>query len=366
MADNRNTNTIHYNRTYKMQTQIKCIQINLQHSRVATDNLVKIIEKDGTDILCIQEPYTIRNKVVGITKKYKIFTSGEGRNQAAIVVTNKQLDTLLIKQLSDEDIVVLEVIFDNVKIILTSMYFDISQQIGIDLLKIEAIIKHAKGAGVLIVMDSNSRSTSWHDTLTNTRGRILEEFLMSQQLHKMNEESDYTTFRSGRGTSNIDLTVISNQLLRAVVEWEISDQESCSDHSIIRYAIGQGKGNRTEFNFHDVRYIVQKGNIEKFQENLFRLAQKKICKINKEGGIEDFDKTLCIRVFEGTDIETLIEEFHEVLMLACSKSFRTHRSSKRATSNKSVPWWTEELTIMKKRLNALRRRYQRTRNNEDL
>jgi len=99
-------------------------------------------------------------------------------------------------------------------------------------------------------MDSNSRFTSWHDTLPNARGRSLEEFLMSQRLHVMNEESDYTTFRSGRGTSNIDLTVISNQLLRAVVEWEISDQD----------AIGQDKGNRIEFDFQDVRYtsIVQK------------------------------------------------------------------------------------------------------------
>jgi len=93
------------------------------------------------------------------------------------------------------------------------MYFDISQQIGIDLLKIEAIIQHAKRAGVLIAMDSNSRSTSWHDTLTNTRGRILEEFLMSKQLHIMNEGRDYTTFRSRRDTTNIDLTVINNQLL---------------------------------------------------------------------------------------------------------------------------------------------------------
>jgi hypothetical protein len=140
-----------------------------------------------------------------------------------------------------------------------------------------------------------------------------------------------------QGTSNIDLTVISNQLLRAVVEWEISDQERCSDHSIIRYAIVQGKRNRTEFDFQDLRYIVRKGNIEKFQGNLLRLAEKKISKINKEGRTEDLDKTLCTRVFEETDIEKLIEEFHEVLKLACSISFRTQRASKRATSNKSVP-----------------------------
>jgi hypothetical protein len=67
-----------------------------------------------------------------------------------------------------------------------------------------------------------------------------------------------------------------------------------------------------------------------------------------------------------TDIEKLIEEFHEVLKLACSKSFRTQQASKKAMSNKSVSWWTEELTIMRKRLNAQRRRYQRTINNEEL
>jgi len=33
---------------------------------------------------------------------------------------------------------------------------------------------------------------------------------------------------------------------------------------------------------------------------------------------------------------------------------------------KSVPWWTDALTTLRKRTNALRRRYQRTLNNEEL
>jgi hypothetical protein len=65
------------------------------------------------------------------------------------------------------------------------------------------------------------------------------------------------------------------------------------------------------------------------------------------------------------DIEKSIEEFHEILKMACNKTFRTQRTSKKATAHKPVPWWTEELTIMRKRTNALRRRYQRTRNNEE-
>jgi hypothetical protein len=117
MAVTCSTNTLYCNGKYKMQTQIKCLQINLQHSRVATANLMKIIEEDSTDILCTQEPYTIQNKIAGIPKKFKIFTSGEGRNRAAIVVTNNQIDTLLVKQLSHVYAVFVEVIIGKLNII---------------------------------------------------------------------------------------------------------------------------------------------------------------------------------------------------------------------------------------------------------
>jgi hypothetical protein len=38
----------------------------------------------------------------------------------------------------------------------------------------ELVINHAKGTGILFAADSNARSTSWHDILTNTGGKILE------------------------------------------------------------------------------------------------------------------------------------------------------------------------------------------------
>jgi hypothetical protein len=73
-----------------------------------------------------------------------------------------------------------------------------------------------------------------------------------------------------------------------------------------------------------------------------------------------------MRVFQDMDIEKSIEEFHKVLKLACNKSFRTQWVAKTAMTHKAVPWWTEELTIMRKRTNALQLRYQRTRNNKEL
>jgi len=52
------------------------------------------------------------------------------------------------------------------------MNLETTQQIGIEMRKIDAKIQHANNAGLLIAMESNFRSYSWHDLLTNRRGRM--------------------------------------------------------------------------------------------------------------------------------------------------------------------------------------------------
>jgi len=158
-----------------------------------------------------------------------------------------------------------------------------------------------------------------------------------------------TTFLNSRGSSNIDLTVIRIQLLRPVVHWEVGDQESCSDHSIIKFATGQGSWGRSKQESQGVRYIVKGKDIDKFQGNLLRLQEERLNATNTEGGSVDLDVTLSKRANEETDIEKLIEEFQEVLEAACDKSFRKQQTTKKTITNKSVPWWTDELTVMRKR-----------------
>jgi hypothetical protein len=97
------------------------------------------------------------------------------------LVTNSHIDVLLLKQLSGEDAVVVEITIDGVKLILASMYFDISRQIEMDLSKIDAVLQHGNGAGVLLAKDSNARSASWHDSTTNARHKTLDVYLMSKE-----------------------------------------------------------------------------------------------------------------------------------------------------------------------------------------
>jgi len=103
------------------------------------------------------------------------------------------------------------------------MYFDITKEIERELDKIEEILEFTKGNGLVIAVDSNSRSGAWHDSQTNQRGKIMEEYIISKNLNIMNEESELTTFQNRRGRSNIDLTIVNNQLLTALKNWEISE-----------------------------------------------------------------------------------------------------------------------------------------------
>ena len=151
---------------------LRCMQVNLQHSKTATDHFNQLTMEMDIDIAFIQEPHIYQNQVTGISRKHRTFACGNGRKRAAILVANKQIDVLLISQLSEEDIVV-EVIQGNLKFIAASVYLDIENEITMDLYKIENILQFAKDGGLLVAMDSNARSKTWHDVLTNKKGRIL-------------------------------------------------------------------------------------------------------------------------------------------------------------------------------------------------
>ena len=109
---------------------IKCLQINLQHSRAVTANLMKIVTEDEIDIIFTQEPYSIHGKVTGIPTKYTTLTAGGARPRAAVVVTNRGIDTTMLRQLSDRDAVAVEVIKGNTKVIAVSMYFRVTNERG--------------------------------------------------------------------------------------------------------------------------------------------------------------------------------------------------------------------------------------------
>jgi hypothetical protein len=84
----------------KNQKQTRCLQINLQHSKAATCNMMKMLEKEETDLIFTQEIYEYQNRPAEIGKKYRIYMAGNGKHRAAIVIPNNEVEAILISQVS--------------------------------------------------------------------------------------------------------------------------------------------------------------------------------------------------------------------------------------------------------------------------
>jgi hypothetical protein len=125
----------------------------------------------------------------------------------------------------------------------------------------EEILQFTKGMG------SSSQSTVTVDQPLGTinkqthMGKSLEEYITSKNLYIMIEKSELTTFQNRRGSSNIDLTIVNNELLKPLKNWEISEEESCSDHNIITFGLGQNTHYDTAYNHTADRYVVTGENL---------------------------------------------------------------------------------------------------------
>lgn len=108
--------------------------------------------------------------------------------------------------------------------LLISAYFDITEDIYLNLRQLEMVPDSTKDKRVLISVD-----------IANARGRAVD-FIASNQLFVVNEDSDTFTFETIIAKSNVDLT-ITNSLLNIICDWKIEVQESRSDHKLISFKI---------------------------------------------------------------------------------------------------------------------------------
>jgi hypothetical protein len=307
------------------------------------------MKEANKDIAFTQEQYNYQNQVIGIPRSYKIFTSGKARKRAAVVVVNKQIDAILIDQLSDEDTAVIEITYGNLRFIAASIYLDIKNEMASDLHKIENIQRLAKGLGLLVAMDSNARSTSWYDAITNRRSRILKEFIISNQLNVANEDSTITTFESTRGTSNIDLTVADNTMVKLLHTWQCNEQGSLSDHRYITFCIEKHKSIFHDFNYNGTKYITSERVFQHFDNNFIKEIKNNF-RIRET---LDLDNTLCELLTSESETEMAVRKYQDSIVAASKKSFKVRQLMQKTIGFKSVLWWTGELTIIRKKINTM-------------
>jgi len=192
----------------------------------------------------------------------------------------------------------------------------------------------------------------------------MEDFIASNQLHIVNEESPRKTFQSSRGESNIDLTIVSNQMLVDITGWDIAEEESASDHNIITFGLKIEGDKNNERNSPETKYTLKEGQHKEFYKNFFHNISKNFQIEYTRRNTEDIDERLY----------TILKEQHKTFYCKDGRyntgnmqdNMQTPKQLNHKSKRQDSAVVDGHTTIMRKRTNSIRRLYQRTKNNNNL
>ena len=94
----------------------------------------------------------------------------------------------------------------------------------------------------------------------------------------------------------------------------------------------------------------------------------KFSNTNTNEDLGKIDQEICDNLNENVndDVDELEDKVCSCITAACNTTFKISKTARHVIKKNTIPWWTEELTMLRKRTSALRRRFQRTTNNDTL
>ena len=101
------------------------------------------------------------------------------------------------------------------------------------------------------------------------------------------------------------------------------------------------------FNNQSVRYLVKELKYHEFDRKLVQETLKFFKKVNHKASVEEREMNLSTIASQENDLKRFVETFTEALQSACRKTFKTISTENKTKKKKSVPWWTDSLTIMR-------------------
>lgn len=199
------------------------------------------------------------------------------------------------------------------------------------------VLRTLRGKRLLIAVDSNARLSLWGSQRSDERGEKFEELIREFNMQILNRIEQGPTFWTARGSSYIDVTLVSSSMSQFVGEWKVRNEWSTSDHNSIdiRLRVPKKSDDRGTVN---MRFDTRRADWEQFAETLTNLSKSRL---------------ETIEVSSADHIEELADTLATVLTEACTASMPRKRKFR-----KSNPWWTQELTRLKKKVAGYRRAFQ--------
>ncbi|XP_023243141.1 uncharacterized protein LOC111641236 [Centruroides sculpturatus] len=238
---------------------IKLLQLNAQKSKAACSLLIKTASDIESDIITIQEPYTIDNKIVRFGKWQVLTGQTKNRPKCGIIVCNPNLDIALIPQLCTERICV-AIMQQSRPIYIISAYFSPDDNDEGCVNELTKAIKKINSNHIIISGDLNAKSAIWYHKHEDRRGRLVADLMDGHDLVSTNMTT-HPTFHTLHAEGWTDVCIVSNDLSQRITNCETLLIPSASDH---RYIATHISDIATPLNSNS--YLVKRTNWELFRE----------------------------------------------------------------------------------------------------
>ena len=201
-----------------VSTKINIIQVNLNKAHGAQVELLNKINKLGSYIAFVTEPYCYKKNLSIPPKNSYVLPTNRKEHPRAAIFSSKDIVINEISELCHRDMAIGIAKMEGRTTVLVSLYLDINQSPTPDFLVKALEYSKNRGYSMLIGSDTNSHSTLWGKE-SNIRGEQLEELIDTYNLDIHNRRK-MPTYDCSLGQSIIDVT-LSMDLKIAVENWKV-------------------------------------------------------------------------------------------------------------------------------------------------
>lgn len=244
-----------------VRVKLSIKQINLHHCKGATALIDRSMKRSQTNIdnqhvknlVLVQEPWVRNGNIEGFDKSHNtVYSLTHGRRARTCIIAEKSLNLTLLPSFCDGDTTVVSIMTYeegiNKEILVCSGYLPYDSCGYVMNPKIVELIEYAKlqNIPVILGLDANAHHILWGSKDINDRGASLIEFISTTNLEILNRGNTPTFFNKNR-SEVIDITLASSEISNNILNWEVSKEETLSDHRLITYKLCVGSPREIPF-----------------------------------------------------------------------------------------------------------------------
>ena len=325
-----------------IEDKFTCTQINLHHCRSASANLMQRLSKRMQTFLCfIQEPWVNKGRIIGLSGfPRQLFAPPECGNPRACILASADAKLWIMPQFCDRDMVAVMteessgtgLAQQKRGMVFASAYLpgDSPTDPPSDLLVRLVDFCEYNKLPLVVAADANAHHTVWGSSDCNRRGKALLDYIGSTSLCVCNVGTEPSFVVQNR-KEVIDITLSSFDCAHRISRWNVSSDISFSDHKYIEF----------DFMFNDSEPQALSRNVRNTDWDVFAQHTDSRLEQCKEESMPT----------SPADVEILASyvnlSFQEAMKKACPL--------KRKKKRKTVPYWSRELTELRREARRLQR-----------